>query len=224
MMSNIINPEDLIEHSPPLFRHSKPKGRQINAGTPVDATVLAKIDDLPIGEFRLACFLALEAGMRLNEVLNLEWRDFTIKWGFVFVRHGKGGKYRLVPLTKRLLQELNAYLIDARLKGRRLRFNDRVIHFKRRALQARCERKGFGFHQLRHTFGYRLGMALDVSELAVLMGHSSTNTTQIYRHVNPDWLKRKIEELEQVEEHESSCRFKTLSLAEALEEGRREDG
>jgi len=74
--------------------------------------------------------------------------------------------------------------------------DDKLITIPRRTLQYKCNRLGFGFHQLRHTFGYRFGAVFDIEELAVLMGHSSPATTSKYRHLNPEQLRKKIENME----------------------------
>ena len=59
--------------------------------------------------YRVFCALLYGAGLRLSEALQIETGDIDAARGVIHVRHGKGGKQRLVMLSPRLLLVLRAY-------------------------------------------------------------------------------------------------------------------
>ena len=137
-----------------------------------------------------------DAGLRLGEIIALEWRDIDLTARRLTVQRSdwqghvtvpKGGRSRQLPMTQRL---------TAALKGsRHLRGNgvlclpdgspitrDRVIKAVRGA--QRIAGIGQGVHILRHTFCSHLAMkgapARAIQELA---GHADLSTTQRYMHL-----------------------------------------
>ncbi|QLQ16374.1 MAG: tyrosine-type recombinase/integrase [Micropruina sp.] len=142
-------------------------------------------------------------GLRRCEVLGLRMEDLRVAERRLFIRDGKGGRQRLIPVSPRFFAELAAYLETERpadaatdtvfvvLKGPHrggplsVRGLDEVLAGARRRAglsHATC-------HELRHTCLTRLreaGMALEAVQAQA--GHASIETTRIYLHLADDWL------------------------------------
>lgn len=150
-------------------------------------------------EVFLMVLLGGEAGLRLGEIVALEWGDvdfaarrLTIQrsdWlGHVTVP--KGGRTRRLPMTLRLTAALKAsrHLRSARvfcLSDGTAITRDRVIKAIRGAQRAAGLQQS-GVHILRHTFCSHLAMkgapARAIQEVA---GHADLTTTQRYMHLSP---------------------------------------
>jgi len=145
----------------------------IRNGKPVAAVVRSENPHL-----KAAILLGLDAGLRKNEVLTLEWADIDFDRGFINVQsqHTKTQKSRFVPLSERLKAELSA-LPNFAENGKIFPFAD----FKRSWATALriAGIEGLTFHDLRRTFVTRLsvnGVPLVVA--GKLAGHSTLSTTQ----------------------------------------------
>ena len=136
---------------------------------------------------------AVWTGLRLTELLHLEWPD--IKDGFVIVRRGKGRKQRLVPLAPQADEALKQ--VPRRLKELRVFWwmRDRYTtlrRFKRRLGWAGIT-KPFTFHALRHTFASFAAMSgVDLQVIAETLGHSTTSVTRRYAHLSPDYRRNEL--------------------------------
>jgi len=154
--------------------------------------------------------LSAEAGMRLGEMVALEWSDIDFTKGQVCVQRSawkgqvgspKGGRLRYVPLTARLAAALREH---RHLRGPRVLYQDDgsplteglVQGLVRRAAQ-RVGLPNNGPHMLRHTFCSHLAMkgapARAIQELA---GHADLTTTQRYMHLTPATVESAIRLLE----------------------------
>jgi integrase len=139
-----------------------------------------------------------DAGLRLGEIIALEWRDIDLRARRLTVERSdwlghvtvpKGGRSRQLPMTQRLTAALKA---ARHLRGERVLClpdgspitRDRVIKAVRGAQRAAGIEQGV--HILRHTFCSHLAMqgapARAIQELA---GHADLSTTQRYMHLSP---------------------------------------
>ncbi len=158
----------------------------------------------------LVVILGGDAGLRCGEIMALEWTDIRFsrrqlrvlrsEWrGHVTVP--KGGRPRIIPMTKRLAEALLAH---RHLRSPRVLSSDSgegvtqkmVQGFVLRAARlATLECKGV--HALRHTFCSHLAMrgapARAIQELA---GHKDLSTTQRYMHLSPAAIEAAIRLLE----------------------------
>ncbi len=138
-------------------------------------------------------------GIRRFELCNLMLEDISLPRLIVFVRQGKGGKDRVVPLGERAAQWLKKYLdcvrhtlvIDERNNAVFLtdygesytehRLGNRVKRLLRDAgitVPGSC-------HLLRHAMAtHMLENGADVRYIQAMLGHADLNTTQIYTHVS----------------------------------------
>jgi integrase/recombinase XerC len=139
---------------------------------------------------RVLIMLLLHTGLRVSEACGLRVDDVEIRErsGRVRVRHGKGGKYREVPLNVTIRKVLKEYLESHHPGGEWLflnrygeRLNERSAERVVRKYAALAGLEGVTVHTLRHTFCKMLvdaGESLD--RVAALAGHANLNTTARY--------------------------------------------
>jgi integrase len=165
----------------------------------------------------IAVLLGGDAGLRLGEILALEWADIDLGRSQFKVQRAvyeegedgpvvtlpKGGRPRVVPMTARLKGALSAH---RHLRGDRVLYQndgDPASKWWLKGLidaaERRAElRRGGRVHILRHTFCSRLASKnvplLTIKELA---GHESLETTQRYMHLSSSAPREAIRALEQ---------------------------
>ena len=128
-------------------------------------------------------------GVRVSELIKIKKNDIIFEEGFVKV-YGKGGKERIVPIPKELLNELKNYINKINtenifpLSSRQV---ERIIKYI--AKKAGISKKVTP-HVLRHSLATTLlSKGVDIRYIQEILGHSSLNITQIYTHVVPNQLK-----------------------------------
>jgi integrase len=147
----------------------------------------------------LMVLLGGDAGLRLGEIVALEWGDVDLRARRLTVQRSdwcghvtvpKGGRSRRLPMTQRLT---NALKTSRHLRSERVLClpdgkpgtRARVIKAIR-AAQRVAGLPNAGVHVLRHTFCSHLAMkgapARAIQELA---GHADLSTTQRYMHLSP---------------------------------------
>lgn len=122
----------------------------------------------------------LDAGLRRNELVNLQWEDIDLKNNQIFIRsrgpdrHTKNYKDRIIAMTKRL----KSAILQLQREDPESVFN---ISRPKECLKHTFWRAGFkkiGIHKLRHTFATRLLKSkVDLPSVQKLLGHSSILTT-----------------------------------------------
>ena len=145
-------------------------------------------------------------GLRVSELVNLKLSNLYVEEKFVRVT-GKGDKERLVPISSRALDELNAWFADRNAMRIKLGEEDYVflnrrgahltrtmilIMIKRQAVAAGIT-KNISPHTLRHSFATALleGGA-DLIAIQAMMGHEDIATTEIYTHIDTSSLREEI--------------------------------
>lgn len=143
------------------------------------------------------------AGLRKQELLNLKFGDVDIENLTIFIRHGKGGKDRIVPINFALAQILKRYCEERKrlnktnaeffssLRGN-IGYTDNGL--KRLVEQIRIS-SGITFtvHKLRHTFAtLMLEGGCDIYSLSKMMGHSDIKTTTIYLAASAEHLRSQM--------------------------------
>jgi integrase/recombinase XerC len=130
------------------------------------------------------------AGLRAQECTDLRWAEVHLARRDLVVRHGKGGKQRVVALSATLRQALAA--LERRADGYVLPY--RTAGSAWRHLQAVCRAAGVtpkGVHALRHSTGTRLyAETRDLEATARHLGHAKLETTRIYAK----WSDRHLRE------------------------------
>jgi integrase/recombinase XerD len=157
------------------------------------------------GRDRALLQTAYACGLRLKELLGLQVRDIDSARLVLHIRHGKGQKERLVPLSPRLLQVLRDYWREYRpatwlfpgAKATRALTNSAVQRICRRTARRALLRKPVHPHTLRHSFAtHLLEAGVDLLSVQALLGHSHFQTTAKYLHVSLRRLQQLPELLE----------------------------
>ncbi len=146
-------------------------------------------------------------GLRVTELVNLKLSNLHLEIGFVKVL-GKGDKERLVPIGNVAIKLLRIYITEVRAmqeikngsedivflnnRGGKL---SRVMVFtiiKRLAIKINLK-KSISPHTFRHSFATHLieGGA-DLRAVQEMLGHESITTTEIYTHLDRDFLRSAI--------------------------------
>lgn len=158
----------------------------------------------PLGLRNKAIFeLLYSCGLRISELITLTRNDLDVEDGFITVT-GKGDKQRLVPVGSRALESLKNYLVMGRdalapNTGCKLIFlnrNGKGISrvgcwkvLKKCAVQAGIN-KNISPHVLRHSCAtHMLENGADLRLVQEFLGHADIGTTQIYTHVQYEFLK-----------------------------------
>jgi len=149
---------------------------------------------------RAIILIALNTGMRRNEILSLRWGNINLSEGQIELEAGntKAKKKRLVPLNATAVAALRTL---PRTHDLLFRSPTRKGHIKdvKTAFHAACEKAGIDdlrFHDLRHTFGTRLVEAgVDIVTVQKLMGHSRIEMTLRYAHSSEDSQRRAVAKL-----------------------------
>jgi integrase/recombinase XerD len=148
--------------------------------------------------------LMYSTGIRDSELAGIRVGDLQLDAGCLRCI-GKGNKERLVPVGKKALAVVEAYMKKSRpelLKdnasanlflNQRGRPMDRVMIWKMMGRYGRkaALRKPLKPHTLRHSFAtHLLDRGADLRSVQMMLGHSDISTTQIYTHVVEERLKQ----------------------------------
>jgi integrase/recombinase XerC len=170
----------------------------------VEALVEAPPSDAIGARDRAVLEVLYGSGLRVSELCALEIDDVDRHRQRVMVRHGKGGKDRVVPIGDMALDAVERYLDGPRgallaaagssaAAGERLFVSARGRPLSDRAVRALVERhrrrllpdRSVSPHTLRHSFAtHLLDGGAELRVVQELLGHSSPATTQRYTHVS----------------------------------------
>ena len=147
--------------------------------------------------------LAYGAGLRVSELCGLGLTDLLLPENLVRV-FGKGGKERLVPIGRNVIGAASVYLHTMRPTLDRGKSKNRVLlnargeplsrvgawGIVRRATQRAGITKRVTPHTLRHSFAtHLLEGGADLRAVQEMLGHADLSTTQIYTHVDREYLR-----------------------------------
>ena len=146
---------------------------------------------------------AVNTGLRLMEILSLEWNQVSFKDRYVIldnVNHiTKSKKIRTVPLNINALQVLTERQRETKsnlvftLNNEKARSEFISKKFKKYVLLANLNPK-LKFHSCRHTFSsWLVQKGISLYQVSKLLGHSDLKVTQIYSHLTPDNLKSAVD-------------------------------
>jgi integrase/recombinase XerC len=170
----------------------------------IEALLEAPAGDQPsVRRDRALLELLYAAGLRVSELVSLDWDDLDLKQRVLRVM-GKGGKERMVPFGRPAQEALTAWRARwAELRGvatgdgepvflnaRGGRLTDRSVRrILDRWVAATATARGVHPHTLRHTFAtHLLERGADLRAIQELLGHASLQTTQRYTHVDVERL------------------------------------
>jgi len=146
-------------------------------------------------------------GLRVSELVNLKITNLFFEQGFIKVE-GKSDKERLVPVSGRAVEEINKYLSNYRKTLRVNKDSENVLFLNRRgrklsrvmiftiiknlAGKTKIDKK-ISPHTFRHSFATHLiNGGADLRAVQEMLGHESILTTEIYTHLDRDYLRSTI--------------------------------
>lgn len=147
--------------------------------------------------------LGYGAGLRVSELCSLSLSDLLLSENLVRV-FGKGGKQRLVPIGRSVIGAVSVYLhtmrpaLDRGKSRGRVFLNARGQPLSRvgawgvvkRATERAGITKRVTPHTLRHSFAtHLLEGGADLRAVQEMLGHADLSTTQIYTHVDREYLR-----------------------------------
>ncbi len=203
--------ENLVQHDPTELLDLPKLGMRLPVTLDVSEIdrMIGKLDLSKPEERRNRAMLETlyGCGLRVSELTGLRISDLYFREGFIKVT-GKGDKERLVPVGSVAMNEISHYLAEIRphvpvKKGaedvvflnRRGSPLTRVMVFTviKRLARLAGIKKNISPHTFRHSFATHLveGGA-DLRAVQEMLGHESITTTEIYTHLDRDYLRSTI--------------------------------
>ncbi|MCP5060924.1 MAG: site-specific tyrosine recombinase XerD [Ignavibacteriae bacterium] len=149
--------------------------------------------------------LLYSSGLRVSELLNLKVADLFLDDQVIRVT-GKGNKQRIVPIGSSAINWLNEYLIKVRPLFQKKMKSENIIFLSNRGTKlSRMSiwkivrkyseeanvKKEVHPHTFRHSFAtHLLEGGADLRAVQEMLGHSDISTTQIYTHIDRDYVKQ----------------------------------
>lgn len=145
-------------------------------------------------------------GLRISELTNLKFSDLYLEEGFIKVE-GKGGKQRLVPISHTAVKALNNYITERKQSDAQKGHEDivflskrgtaisriMVFHFVKQYAEAAGVKKNISPHTFRHSFAtHLLEGGANIRAIQLMLGHEKITTTEIYTHIDRDYLRQEI--------------------------------
>jgi integrase/recombinase XerD len=176
---------------------------RVIACTDLEENIFLRLRNRAMLETLYAC------GLRVSELTSLRISQLFLEVGFIKVL-GKGNKERLIPIGELATEAIKNYMHDAeqgRLSvaihpscsdvlfvNRRGKSLSRVMVFyivKQVAEQAGLGYKTISPHTFRHSFAtHLLDGGADLKAIQDMLGHESITTTEIYTHLDSDYLRQ----------------------------------
>lgn len=203
--------EDLVTEDPSELLESPKLGRKLP-----DTLSIQEIDDLinaidrskAEGERNIAILETLYGcGLRVTELVQLQISEIFWEEGFIRII-GKGNKQRLVPIGGKALKHIKIYLHEVRVHQTIQKGSEDYVFLNRRGkpltrvmiftiIKQLAEKigleKNISPHTFRHSFATHLveGGA-NLRAVQDMLGHESITTTEIYTHLDRNYLKQVI--------------------------------
>ena len=146
-------------------------------------------------------------GLRVTELINLKISNINFKEEYIKVI-GKGNKERLTPIGSNALKYIQIYVNEVRIHKKISKGNEDIVFLNNRGsklsrvmiftlikniLKKIGIKKKVSPHTFRHSFATHLieGGA-DLRAVQEMLGHESITTTEIYTHLDKDYLRSNI--------------------------------
>ncbi|MCK9413351.1 MAG: site-specific tyrosine recombinase XerD [Prolixibacteraceae bacterium] len=203
--------EEVVENDPTTLLESPKIGRKLpdvlsdeEINRLIDAVDLEKPEGLrnkAILETLYSC------GLRVSELVNLRLSNLHFEQEFLKIA-GKGEKERLVPISKRAIEDIRKYMVGYRKKLKIDKSSENILFLNRRgkklsrvmiftiiknlAQKIKLE-KSISPHTFRHSFASALVKGgADLRAVQEMLGHESILTTEIYTHLDKEFLKETV--------------------------------
>lgn len=201
---------NIIENDPTELLESPKIGLRLP-----EVLSLSEIDDIiaaidlskPEGQRNKAIIEVLYgSGLRVSELINLQLSKLYTNEGYMLVE-GKGSKQRLVPMSPQALKQFELWKIDRNMldikKG-----NEDFVFLNRRGAKLTRDmifkivkdlatlagiRKNVSPHTFRHSFAtHLLENGANLRAIQQLLGHESITTTELYTHIDVQYLRKTV--------------------------------
>lgn len=205
--------EDIIKKDPTALIDGPKLGRKLPDTLDLHEIekLLAAIDLSSVHGARNRAMIEVlySSGLRVSELVNLKIPNIHFDIGFLQVI-GKGNKERLVPIGREAMKYLKIYLEEIRYqvnvkkgfeafaflnnRGQNL---TRVMIFTiiKKLAKSIGLKKTISPHTFRHSFAtHLLEGGADLRAVQEMLGHESITTTEIYTHLDRDYLKQVVKE------------------------------
>lgn len=146
------------------------------------------------------------SGLRVSELINLHLSNVYLEDGYMMVE-GKGSKQRLVPLSVEAIQQIKYWKIDRNALDIKKGNEDFLFLNRRGAKLTRAMiftivkdlaekagiQKNISPHTFRHSFAtHLLENGANLRAIQQLLGHESITTTELYTHIDINYLRQTI--------------------------------
>ncbi len=203
--------EDVVREDPSLLIEAPKTGRklpQFLSVEEIDKLIFTIDMSSPEGERNKALIETMySCGLRVSEAVNLKISNIILEEGFIKVT-GKGNKERLVPIGNVAIKQIGIYKEQIRCHLKIKKGKEDILFLNRRGGQLTRQmifiiikkhsklagiKKKISPHTLRHSFATHLieGGA-DLRAVQEMLGHESITTTEIYTHLDRDYLRSAI--------------------------------
>ncbi|HNR20683.1 MAG TPA: site-specific tyrosine recombinase XerD [Bacteroidia bacterium] len=203
--------ENLVTDDPTELLQAPKIGRKLPdflAVHEIDAMLSAIDLSKPEGQRNRAILETMySSGLRVTELISLKKSSSFLDIGFLKI-HGKGNKERLVPIGDSAIKHINLYeeamRVHLKIKAGQEDFlflNKRGSKLSRimvfMIIKELAERAGIkkkiSPHTFRHSFAtHLLEGGADLRAVQEMLGHESITTTEIYTHLDRDYLRQAI--------------------------------
>ncbi len=203
--------ENVLNSDPTALLESPKQGRKLPDTLSLEEInkIIDAIDlSTPEGQRNKAMLETIySCGLRVSELVNLKISHLYFNDGFVKVT-GKGDKERLVPIGSIAIKQINIYKDEVRCHIKIKKDNEDFLFLNRRGAKLTRVmvftiikrlaikiglKKHISPHTFRHSFATHLieGGA-DLRAVQEMLGHESITTTEIYTHLDRDYLRQAI--------------------------------
>ena len=170
------------------------KYQKISVRVPTTNEVVCLLKSVPEINIWIEISLMAFCGLRIEEVSELRFMDIRRERGTIYVQPSKGREDREVPLPSLILDRLvtycrmldhpkrEDYIFPGRKPGTHVTTTTLENHVNRALERIGWQDRGYTCHKLRHHYGciQYLAHPDDLKRLAVLMGHHSLRSTEVY--------------------------------------------
>lgn len=203
--------EEVIETDPTELIESPAIGRKLPVVLSIEEIdrLIGAIDlSKPHGHRNKAILETLySCGLRVSELVNLSFSDLFLDEGFIRIT-GKGNKQRLVPISEAVERNIQLYqeaernhlniqkgeenIVFLNRRGKRLTREMIFTIIKNLSIEVRLDKK-VSPHTFRHSFAtHLLEGGANLRAIQEMLGHESITTTEIYTHLDQNFLKAAI--------------------------------
>lgn len=203
--------EEKVEKDPTALLEAPKVGRklpEILSVEEIDTIINAVDTKKPEGQRNKAILETLySCGLRVSELIDLKISNLFFESGFIKIE-GKGSKERLVPISNKAIKEINLYLSEYRRTLKISVAHEDVLFLNRRGKKLSRVMiftiiknitkklhldKNISPHTFRHSFATHLiDGGANLRAVQEMLGHESIITTEIYTHLDKEYLKNTI--------------------------------